>query len=102
MELRHISVAALKLKIENQHAFTLLDVRREAAKLENPSLISHARWLNPATWLDWKDTIASDKPVILYCAKGHEISQAMTACLCALGIDAVYLEGGMAAWQAWN
>ena len=100
MALRPISVAALKLKIENQHAFTLLDVRREAAKVENPSLIAHAQWLNPAAWLDWKDTIASDKPVVVYCAKGHEISQAMTACLCALGIDAVYLEGGMAAWQS--
>jgi rhodanese-related sulfurtransferase len=34
----------------------------------------------------------------LYCAKGHEIGQGLTAALRALGVDARYLVGGMQGW----
>ena len=41
-----------------------------------------------------------DKPVICYCVHGHEVSQGASATLCDLGIDARYLEGGIAEWKA--
>lgn len=78
--------------------FELLDVRRAGVRLQHGAEIATTRWLDPALWLDWKDTIQSDRPVVLYCAKGHEISQGLTATLQALGIDARYLVGGMQDW----
>jgi rhodanese-related sulfurtransferase len=35
---------------------------------------------------------------VLYCAKGHEISQGLTATLRVLGVDARYLVAGMQGW----
>ena len=38
------------------------------------------------------------RPVVLYCAKGHEIGQGLTTTLRVLGVDACFLEGGMQGW----
>jgi rhodanese-related sulfurtransferase len=62
--------------------------------------IAGAVWRDPALWLDWKDGVAHDRPIVVYCAQGHEISQGLTATLQAMGADASYLEGGIAAWLA--
>ena len=47
----------------------------------------------------WKDQIPRDRPAVVYCAKGHEISQGVAATLCALGLDARYLVDGYAGWR---
>lgn len=88
-----------RLQTQGQ-AFTLLDVRRDIARQRDGTQIAHAQWCNPALWLDWKDTVPKDKPVVLYCAHGHEIGQGLTTVLRVMGLDARYLEGGIAAWQA--
>jgi rhodanese-related sulfurtransferase len=62
--------------------------------------IAGAQWQNPALWLDWKDDVAHDLPVVVYCAHGKEISQGLSAALRTMGADACHLEGGIAAWQA--
>ena len=79
--------------------FTLLDVRRRKARLEDGTEILNAQWFDPAEWLDWKDVISSAQPAVVYCAHGHEISQGLTAALCAMGVDARHLIGGISAWQ---
>ena len=38
--------------------------------------------------------------MILYCAKGHEISQNIAATLEAMGLDARYLIDGFAGWHS--
>ena len=53
----------------------------------------------PQTLLDWKEQVARDRPVILYCAKGHEISQGIAATLQVMGLDARYLIDGFAGWR---
>ncbi|MGQ0711960.1 MAG: rhodanese-like domain-containing protein [Rhodoferax sp.] len=78
----------------------LLDVRRHSARQGNPAQIGNAPWHDPALWLDWKDQIGTARPVVLYCAHGHEIGQGLCATLRAMGVDARYLEGGLSAWQA--
>jgi rhodanese-related sulfurtransferase len=78
---------------------TLLDVRRAAKRMADADEIPDGRWLDPALWLDWKDGVPTDRPAILYCAFGHEISQGLTAALRALGVDARQLDGGIAAWR---
>lgn len=42
------------------------------------------------------------RPVVVYCAHGGEISQTAASELQRAGIDAAFLDGGMAAWRAQN
>ena len=79
--------------------FTLLDVRRSKARKDDSTEIQDARWLDPSLWLDWKDDISPDRPAVVYCVHGHEISQGLTGALCAMGVDARYLAGGIATWK---
>ncbi len=79
--------------------FTLLDVRRASVRLADAARISGAQWLDPESVFTWKDQIPRDRPVILYCAQGHEISQGIAATLSALGLDARYLIDGFAGWR---
>lgn len=97
--MQSIPVSELVSWREKQKDFLLLDVRREQAVAASGVQIENAQWKNPALWLDWKDTIPNLKPVVVYCAHGHEISQGLTATLLAMGVDAVSLEGGISAWQ---
>ncbi len=78
----------------------LFDVRRAKARSAAGVQIPDSQWRDPALWLDWKDDIEHDLPVVLYCVHGHEISQGLTAALRAMGADAWHLVGGIAEWQA--
>ena len=80
--------------------FELLDVRRAGLRAQQGAQIAGAHWHDPAAWLDWKDSISNDRPVVLYCAKGHEISQGLITTLRVLGVDARYLVGGIQGWLA--
>lgn len=98
--MRRMTIDELALWREHGFACTLLDVRRAGARAEDGTAIAGARWLDPALWLDWKDGVAADRPAVLYCAHGHEISQGLAAALCAMGVDARSLDGGIAGWKA--
>jgi rhodanese-related sulfurtransferase len=80
--------------------FELLDVRRAAVRRRDASDLPGARWLDPERVLAWKDEIARDRPVVVYCAQGHEVGQGVAATLRAMGLDARYLIDGFAGWQA--
>jgi thiosulfate sulfurtransferase len=95
-----ITVAELALWQRSGFDFTLLDVRRAQARAADGADIAGARWLDPALWQDWKDGVGNDRPAVVYCVHGHEISQGLTAALRAMAIDARHLEGGISAWQA--
>ena len=77
----------------------LLDVRRDIKREAEADELSDSIWRNPAQWLDWKDHIPTGAPVVVYCAYGHELSQALAVCLRALGHDARHLEGGIDEWR---
>lgn len=98
--MQSISVSELAHQLAQGKPLRLLDVRRAQALAASGVQITGAQWKNPALWLDWKDDIAHDLPIVVYCAHGHEISQGLTATLQAMGADACHLEGGIAAWQA--
>jgi hypothetical protein len=62
--------------------------------------IEKSIWRDPAHWLDWKDEVAAlPGQVVFFCVHGHEVSQGLTAALCAMGKDARHLEGGFSEWQ---
>jgi thiosulfate sulfurtransferase len=98
--MQSISVGDLAHQLELGTPIRLLDVRRAKALADSGVQIARSRWKDPALWLDWKDDIAHDLPIVVYCAHGHEISQGLTATLKAMGADARHLEGGISAWLA--
>lgn len=95
-----MSVATLNSQLTTRHPPVVIDVRRQGARQASGMTLENAIWRDPAQWLDWKDEIAAMAgQLVFFCVHGHEVSQAMTAALCAMGKDAKYLEGGFAAWQ---
>lgn len=94
-----LSVAELSLWQRAGFAHTLLDVRRAGKRAAEGDEIPGTAWLDPALWLDWKDGVPRDRPVVLYCAHGHEISQGLTAALRAMGLDARHLTDGIEGWR---
>lgn len=95
-----ITAAELDAWQRTQRAFALLDVRRAKARTDAATQIPGARWLDPNGLFTWKDDVPRDRPVVFACAHGHEISQGCAATLRAMGVDARFLEGGCAGWQA--
>ena len=98
-----ITVAELALWQRGGLDFALVDVRRGRVRASDGADIAGATWLDPAQWLDWKDGVVeanAGRPVVLYCAHGHEISQGLAAALRAMGADARSLAGGYSGWQA--
>jgi thiosulfate sulfurtransferase len=96
--MQSISVSDLAQQLEQRVPIRLLDVRRAKALADSGVQIVGSQWMNPALWLDWKDDLAHDLPIVVYCAHGHEISQGLTATLLAMGADARHLEGGISEW----
>ncbi len=94
-----MSIKDLAAWREQGHPHLLLDVRRDIKRAAEADELSGTIWRNPAQWLDWKDHIATGAPVVVYCAYGHELSQALAVCLRALGHDARHLEGGIDEWR---
>lgn len=94
-----MSIAELAQWRAQNTPHTLLDVRRDSKRAGDNDELSTTIWRNPAQWLDWKDHIPQGPPVVVYCAFGHELSQAMAACLRALGHDARHLDGGIDEWR---
>lgn len=80
--------------------FSLLDVRRAAVRQADAAAIPGAQWRDPEGLFTWKDQVPRDRPVILYCAQGHEISQGIAATLMVMGLDARYLIDGFTGWRA--
>ncbi|HEU0200603.1 MAG TPA: rhodanese-like domain-containing protein [Burkholderiaceae bacterium] len=93
-----ISVCELADWQAAQRRFTLLDVRREVARTNAGAELPGATWRRPEDLFTWKDDIARDRPVVVVCAHGHEISQGVAGTLRAMGLDARYLIDGFAGW----
>ena len=95
----NMSISELAAWRDQGRTHLLLDVRRDIKRAAEADELSGTVWRNPAQWLDWKDHIATGAPVVVYCAYGHELSQALAVCLRALGHDARHLEGGIDEWR---
>jgi rhodanese-related sulfurtransferase len=80
--------------------FTLLDVRRAQVRARDGAQIAGAEWRRPEDLFGWKDQVPRDRPVVVVCAHGHEISQGVAATLRAMGLDARFLIDGYAGWAA--
>ncbi len=95
-----ITLPELALWQRTEFPFSLIDVRRDIKRTAEGDEIAGGQWLDPAQWLEWKDAVPKDRPAVLYCAYGHEISQGLVAALRALEVDARSLDGGIDAWRS--
>jgi rhodanese-related sulfurtransferase len=76
----------------------VVDVRRSDDFARADRLIASAFHRAPDKVGRWWKDLSEGRSVVVHCWHGRQISQDVTAALCAAGVDAVYLEGGISAW----
>jgi len=77
----------------------LLDVRRRDIYESTPGLLPASEWHDPAEFARWGQTLDRQRPIVVACKAGKELSQFVTAELRGAGYDAAMLEGGTFAWS---
>ncbi|HEV2334067.1 MAG TPA: chromate resistance protein ChrB domain-containing protein [Stellaceae bacterium] len=76
----------------------VFDVRRSAGFDADDRMLVGALRRVPGEVGQWAHELPAGRSVVVYCQQGHEVSQEATAALQGSGIDACYLEGGIAGW----
>ena len=100
MKASSISVSELRSELAGRNAPIVIDVRRGPAFLESEATISGALRRDPEQARAWAKSLPSANAVVVYCVRGHEVSQGAAAALSEAGIAARYLEGGFEGWKA--
>ena len=77
----------------------LVDVRREETARESGLRIAGSIWRHHMRTSDWVNDVADGRPIVVYCAHGHNVSEIAAAELHALGVDAAILQGGLDGWR---
>ena len=95
-----ISPSSLRLELSGTAPPILIDVRRSPAFLESDVMISGALRREPEAVGAWTKSLPRASGVVVYCVRGHEVSQEAAAALSDAGLSARYLEGGLEAWKA--
>ncbi len=95
----HDAGADLGLAAQDIAGRTVLDVRRAGVFEAAPSTLPDARWCDPARVGDWSQQLPSGQAVLVYCVYGHEVGRVTALRLCAAGLDARFLIGGIDGWQ---
>jgi rhodanese-related sulfurtransferase len=93
-----VSPQQLWSEIGTAQAPMVLDVRRREILDAAPGLIPTATWRQPETFADWVPKLPADRPIVVTCRYGHQLSQMVAADLRARGIPARVLEGGYQGW----
>ncbi len=96
------SITSEKLQemFEGKAKICLVDVRRKADYDRSPAMIEGATWHDPEKVAEWGKTLPIDQKVILYCAKGGQVSQSVAATLQETHPDITFLEGGILGWES--
>jgi rhodanese-related sulfurtransferase len=76
----------------------VVDVRRTPSFDADDRMIIGALRCPPDDIAAWQRNRKADRPVVVYCVRGHEVSREAAKTLRSLGIDGRYLTGGIAAW----
>jgi rhodanese-related sulfurtransferase len=95
-----ISFSELRSSLGERKSPIVLDVRRLPAYREATDTISGALRRDPEAVGTWMKTLPRASSVVVYCVRGHEVSQGVAKALQEHGIPARYLEGGIEAWKA--
>src|SRR5258706_14811457 len=98
MDTVSIDSPSLFSHLGSPNAPLLLDVRRDAAFDADDRLIAGAL-RPPADLVEFAGRMAQGRQVVVYCVRGHEVSQDVAIALRATGLVARYLAGGIEAWK---
>ena len=95
-----VSVERLKAMMDGEEAMLLLDVRLDEDLAKAADMLPGAQ-LRPSHAVGhWAGEMPRERPVVLYCVYGFQVSRDTVAELRRRGIDARALAGGIAAWRA--
>jgi rhodanese-related sulfurtransferase len=95
---RTINVKDLKPLIE-KNAVTVLDVRRQNDYDADKAKLPGAEWKNPDQLADWSTKLPKEKEIVIYCARGGSVSNAVLDTLLGKGFKARFIEGGIEGWK---
>lgn len=95
-----ISFSELQSNLSRPEPPLLIDVRRRPAFHEATDMIAGALRRDPDAVASWAQTLPSASTAVVYCARGHEVSQGVAEALGGQGIKSLYLEGGIEQWKA--
>jgi rhodanese-related sulfurtransferase len=95
-----ISPADLYGRLGTAAAPTVVDVRRPADFATAGELIISAFHRAPDEVEQWRKDLPGRRLVVVHCVHGRQVSQGVAAALRVAGIDASYLQDGIAGWIA--
>jgi rhodanese-related sulfurtransferase len=93
-----ISPHDLYARLGSEAGPIVIDVRRAADFANADRLIVPAFHCSPDEVEQWRGDLPSGRPVVAYCVHGHQVSQGVVAALHSMGVEANFLEGGIANW----
>jgi rhodanese-related sulfurtransferase len=96
--LSSVSPTDLHGRLGTASAPVVVDVRRAVPDPAMDRLIIAAFHRPPDDVERWSMDLPAKRPVVVYCLHGHEVSQGVMSALRTVGVDAAYLEGGIAGW----
>lgn len=95
-----IPYARLDEDLRSSDAPLLVDVRRRASYLAAEEKARGALRREPGTEANWARALPRSARIVVYCARGGEVSQGVASELTRCGFDARYLTGGFESWRA--
>ena len=93
-----ISPDALYARLGSESAPIIVDVRRDADFADADTLVADAFHRSPDHVEQWRTALPSGRQVVTYCIHGREVSQGVAAALRLMGMEANFLDGGIAGW----
>ena len=95
-----ITVAQLQAMLEHGDEVAVLDVCLADDLAKRSDMLPSAQIRAPEAIARWADELPRDRPVVVYCVYGFQVSGDAVAELRRSGVDARSLAGGIAAWHA--
>jgi len=95
---RSIPPDILYAQLGSEAAPIIVDVRRDADFAGAERLVADAFHRSPDAVEQWRTELPSGRQVVTYCSHGRDVSQRVAAALRLTGVEANFLEGGLANW----
>jgi rhodanese-related sulfurtransferase len=95
---RSISPHDLYARLGSEAAPIIVDVRRDADFATADTLVADAFRCSPDDVGEWRHNLPNGRQVVTCCIHGQQVSQRVAAALRLMGVEANFLEGGIAGW----
>ena len=94
-----ITVTEVRSSLQDGRPPLVIDVRSPQEFRGATDMIEGALWRDPERASEWTCELPRAGEVVVYCARGREVSQSVAKALRESGRAAGYLEGGIEAWR---